>query len=191
MHRERVGAACNPCWPRAGFTLIEVVVAITLGSLVLLGARMMFVTLAEHAAAVERFAAALDRSANAERQLRAVLGQIELGVDEVSWFRGTDSTMHFTTWCEVPGGWTERCRASLAVDPEAEAVTLRIELPTGDASEARLEGEFSSTKSFRYLQDAGNGGHWLPTWDRAMASPLAVGLVTDRDTLIIRIGERG
>jgi hypothetical protein len=41
-----------------------------------------------------------------------------------------------------------------------------------------------------YLADASAGGFWLARWGAAVAAPVAVAVLTDSDTLLLRIGER-
>ena len=45
--------------------------------------------------------------------------------------------------------------------------------------------------SFRYLENAENGVTWQRVWGRGVSAPLAIGVILDRDTLIVPVGERG
>lgn len=45
--------------------------------------------------------------------------------------------------------------------------------------------------ALRYLVDPAHGGAWLPSWMQPVTTPLALGVILDADTLILRIGERG
>jgi hypothetical protein len=42
-----------------------------------------------------------------------------------------------------------------------------------------------------YLRAADEGGDWVRNWSSLVTTPLAVGVVVDGDTAILRIGERG
>jgi hypothetical protein len=43
----------------------------------------------------------------------------------------------------------------------------------------------------RYLKDASTRGTWFRSWGTGISAPIAIGVIVDRDTLILRIGERG
>ncbi len=193
-HGEQVAALRRI---RHGFTLIEVMVAIAIGGLVLLGARSLLEVLAD-----EEHHVALDTSpenarSNGYRTLRFLVGQMEVGTTESGPFSGDPDRTSFTTWCDVPAGWQERCAVTIAFEREAEGPALVAHLP----GERRLvlARDFSAGE-FRYLNSATSGGQWFLQWGRGITAPLAIGVIIDRgttsgdapiDTLIVRIGERG
>lgn len=172
--------------PRAGFTLLEVMVAITISAVLLLGARALLEQVGSSAEAIAGSAAAVDREANAERLVRALVGraeQPEVGRE----FVGTPQGARFSTWCDVPAGWLERCAVSLGVLRVGDSNVLALETG-GEVIPVRrgfAEGHIL------YLRDAGDGGMWLREWSSAASAPLALGVVMDRDTVILRLGERG
>jgi prepilin-type N-terminal cleavage/methylation domain-containing protein len=117
---------------RRGFTLLEVLVALAVSGVVVLGARMMLVQLADENDRLLGAATAADRRANAERLLRALVGQLEVGTSKGTEFEGEERITRFTSWCRVPAGWLERCRAAIAVDSLGSSPALVAVLSTGE-----------------------------------------------------------
>jgi prepilin-type N-terminal cleavage/methylation domain-containing protein len=175
---------------RAGFTLLEVMVALTVMGVVLVGARTLLGQIADDADRITAASADADREANAEALLRTVAGRLELSppADGNAGFEGTPRGMRFHTWCEVPDGWLERCRASLGfVETNGEPL-LALRLSTGET--VPLRRGFAAGELV-YLRDAAAGGDWVRDWGASLTAPLAVGVVIDGDTAIVAIGERG
>ena len=181
----------SPLRNRPAFTLVELLVALLVGGVAILGARSVLASLGDHADRVAEFAIIADREANGERVLRTLVSNLEIGTTNDASFGGDEREARFTSWCTSPSGWQERCTVRLVVRPGdsvgAPSIVATV-LSTGeivpvlsDATEPRL----------RYLRDAANGGSWFHTWGTGITAPLAIGIVTERDTLIVRIGERG
>jgi prepilin-type N-terminal cleavage/methylation domain-containing protein len=171
-----------------GFTLLEVVVALAVGGVLLLGARRMLETVGDGAQGITEAAKAADREANGERLLRALLGRLEVGTDSTRTFSGEEQAARFTSWCDVPAGWQERCIVTLVVGAGPGGATLTASLSTGEVVVVR--GGFH-TGTLCYLSDAGAGGTWFRRWGTGITAPIAIGVVLDGDTLIVPIGERG
>jgi prepilin-type N-terminal cleavage/methylation domain-containing protein len=173
---------------RSGFTLIELIVAIMISGIVLLGARALWESLAGSVDRLRLEASADARVANGERLLRSLVGRLEVGTDQSHEFAGDEQHATFTTWCDAPAGWQERCDAELAIEPDSGgAEQLVARLSTGEV--ITLERGFS-TGVLRYLNDPAGGGVWFRIWGHGITAPLAIGAITDGDTAIVRI-ERG
>jgi len=184
MSNSPVGAPRS----RAGFTLLEVLVALAVGGLVLIGARALLVQLAFGTERIIDEAEAADRDANAERMLRRLLDQVEASDGEAVRFIGNERAARFVTWCDVPAGWQERCQVTLGwIEGEHETL-LTVRLP-GDELVVLRRG--ARAGEFRYLYSAGEGGTWLRQWESTITTPLALGLMIDGELAIVRIGERG
>jgi prepilin-type N-terminal cleavage/methylation domain-containing protein len=174
---------------RRGFTLIELIVAITLSGIVLLGARALWESLAGSVDRLRTQAAADARVANGERLLRSLVGRLEVGTDQSREFAGDEQRAQFTTWCDMPAGWQERCSAQLAIEPDSGNTSqLVARLSTGEV--ISLRRGFTAGK-LRYLNDPIGRGVWFRIWGHGITAPLAIGVITDGDTAIVRIGERG
>lgn len=178
----------HPDPARGGFTLIEVVVALSLSAMLLLGARALFEQLGGHAEAMVEAAAAADRDANADAVLRARVGAAEASPDPARPFDGTADGARFHAWCETAAGWMERCRVTLGFIHAGQAPVLAV--ATDDGEPVVIRRGFRAGRLI-YLRDAGNGGAWTRGWSSTVQPPLAVGVVIDGDTAILRIGERG
>jgi prepilin-type N-terminal cleavage/methylation domain-containing protein len=184
-------AALHP--PRtaaAGFTLVEVMVALVVIGVVLAGARAMLGQMADDADRITAAAEQADRDANAEALLRAVAAQVEVSAapEREMRFAGQPNGARFHSWCQVPDGWLERCEASLGVIELDGEKVLALRLSTGEMLPLRrgfAHGEIL------YLRHAGNGGAWVRAWGESITPPLALGIVLDGDTTLLRIGERG
>jgi prepilin-type N-terminal cleavage/methylation domain-containing protein len=173
-----------------GFTLIELVVAITLSGVVLLGARALWESLAVSVDRLRTQATTDARDENGERLLRSLVGRLEVGTDQSREFAGDEQHVQFTTWCDVPAGWQERCDAVIGIEPDSDGRSGRLvaRLSTGEV--ITLERGFVSG-ALRYLDDPVGGGIWFRIWGHGITAPLAIGVITDGDTAIVRIGERG
>lgn len=182
---------------KRGFTLLEVIVAIAVGSLVVLGARVMLGMVAYGGTATREAAVAADRAANADAELRRLLRDLDVGTEQAMRFSGAPDEARFSTWCPVAGGWVERCSVVLRIEAGAPGAVLVATLASGDGSRGdrvELRSGFDRAELL-YLSDASLGGRWFRIWGEGITAPLAIGLVVDSagraDTTILRIGERG
>lgn len=173
--------------PRRGFTLVEVVVALAISALVILSGRMLLESLGDAADRIDRAARDGDGDANGERLLRALVGQIDVGSKGAT-FGGDEQSAQFTSWCQSPRGWRERCRITLAIEEANAAPVLTTMLPGNDRV---VLYRAAHTLRLRYLVDPSAGGTWFINWGGGLLAPRAIGVIADSDTLIIRIGEHG
>lgn len=185
--------AARPHSSPRGFTLIELMVSLAVGGIAILGARSILGALADHADRVSETAAWSDRAANGERTLRLLLGNLEIGTTPDASFGGDERQASFTSWCQTPSGWTERCRVRLSAVthvPSSNVArhTLTATLSTGEVAVLLDDAD---VLELRYLRDAAHGGSWFRQWGAGITAPLAIGIVRGGDTLIVRIGDRG
>ena len=173
---------------RGGFTLIEVMVALVLSAIVLLGARAMLGEVGDDTLRIAAQARKLDADANGERTLRALVSELELGASDSTQLSGDPRRANFASWCDVPAGWKERCAVSLIIERRADGDALVIQT---SRSAALVVRERVRAGSLRYLSTVGGGGEWIRIWGAGITAPLAIGIILDADTLIVPIGERG
>lgn len=96
-----------------GFTLIEILVALSLGAVVVLLAHRLFTGVADGASRLDETRRALDREANTRRWLAAAFGSVDVG-EGSGGFAGRPSAAEFASWQLVPEGWFVRRRITLA-----------------------------------------------------------------------------
>jgi hypothetical protein len=176
-------------------------VALVVGAVVILGARALLDGLSLHAGRVHALARSADAEANAEHALRSAVLRAGLSSDSAARFDGTAEHARFASWCDVAGGWEEQCEVRIAVERDDASARLRVTLTLGDGGDVRVARDLDAA-SLRYLASAADGGHWVERWERSIASPLAIALITRPavdgtappprpDTLVLRLGERG
>lgn len=164
--------------------------AIVVTTIVLAGARALLGQIADGGDRIAAAAADADREANADALLRTLAGRLQVSGEQGAEIRfaGEPRGARFRTWCEVPAGWLESCDASLGLIAADGGNALVLTLSTGELIPLR--------RGFRrgeilYLRDAAEGGVWMREWGFSISAPLALGIVIDGDTTIVRIGERG
>ncbi len=169
-----------------GFTLIEVMVAMAIAGVVIVGAHRIFTGVADGARAVAAARASLDRSANARRWLKATFLSLEPP------FEGRANRASFTSWQPVPGGWFEPKPTQLSQDGSRF-------LGVTEAEKLQLADSVSDV-AFDYLLDPGADTKWVREWISPVSAPLAVRLriagcgrrdAACVDTLLFLVKERG
>jgi prepilin-type N-terminal cleavage/methylation domain-containing protein len=173
-----------PTDPRRGFTLIEVMIALVLGVITISGARAVSGVLSDHAERLAVADAAAAERVNGARLLRRLVRDTEAGRDAAATFAGSATEAGFGTWCRVPAGWSERCAATLTLEPDSMSgeTLLRVSLSTG---EGLVLGRFTPPVRLAYLEDAAHGGAWSAVWGPATAAPLAIGVFSTDAPLIL------
>jgi prepilin-type N-terminal cleavage/methylation domain-containing protein len=173
---------------RGGFTLLEVIVALAVSGMVLLGARSVLGQLGTDAERIEAAAAESDRASNADALLRAVVGRTANSVPEQARFVGDATGARFVSWCEVPGGWLERCQAMLGIVQTGDSASLVLTLDPGGMVPLKTGVRRAR---LRYLVSPQEGGRWLDEWTSQLSTPVAVGVEVDDSLWIVPVGERG
>jgi len=147
---------------RAGFTLIEVLVALTIASVVIIAAHQAFSGVADGSKAVASAREALDRSSNGRRWLKAAFLSLEPPFD------GRASRMSFTSWQETSGGW---------FSPKSVVLTLEQDRLTARAADQSIELRTGATDvAFDYLLEPGADTKWVREWVSPVSAPLAIRL---------------
>lgn len=177
---------------RGGFTLLEVLVAVMIAAIVLLAADIVFEQLADSRSVIARSAIKVDRERNAAFTMVRWVAQVDVsprsgpGAQPRS-FGGNDTSATFVSWCFAPGGWERECEVTLHVADDTNAAIV-ANASTGESVQLTMHHKDAA---LRYLLDARGGGHWLQSWGEGPTTPLAIGIVSGADTLVLRIGARG
>jgi len=178
-----------------GFTLIEILVALTIGAVVVLLAHELFGAVVDRGRTLTVARTALDRSANARRWLDATFLSLDVGTEGASGFEGRPDHAGFTAWLLTPDGWFERRQVALG----AEQGRVRAIVESGTA--IALVDSVTEVQ-FDYLLEPGADSRWVREWVSPVSAPVAVrlrvswpgkgegaGVVTD--TMLFLIKERG
>lgn len=173
-----------------GFTLIEVMVALTIGALVVILSQRLLGQVAGSFRALSDARVALDRERNAVRWLKASWLSLEVaGTDGA--FEGKGDQVSFATWLQTPEGWFRRERLRLGLDHgQVVASSGRGRVVLWDSV---------ATLDLDYLLAPGAQAHWVREWSSPLTAPVAVRLRLGRgsagtvvaDTLFFLIKERG
>lgn len=173
--------------PAAGFTLMELVVALAVSGLLLLGLQALVALVGDTSRRAVAEARWADAESNQERTTRELFLQTGPEVSPGSRFAGTPDSVAFTSSCPVAGGWFERCAVMVTIQSEDTLTVVRVASSAGSFVLLRAPGLFE----FGYLRDPSGEGLWLRRWAVAIAPPLAVRLLGPDRELIFRVGERG
>jgi prepilin-type N-terminal cleavage/methylation domain-containing protein len=189
---------CNraPRTAQPGFTLIELMVALTIGALVVLVAHQLFAAVVERGRTLIAARTALDRSANARRWLTATFRSLDVGTDGAGGFDGRPDHAGFSTWLLTPDGWFERRKVTLS----AGQGHLRATVHPGTSVTLR---DSVADLQLDYLLEPGAESRWVREWLSPVSAPVAVRMRIARaecemrdagcavDTLLFLIKERG
>jgi prepilin-type N-terminal cleavage/methylation domain-containing protein len=169
-----------------GFTLIEVMIALTLSALVVLVAHRIFTGVVDGATRLRDARTALDREANARRLLTEAFGSLDIGTEGAGGFAGRPERVEFTTWQRVATGWLERRRVTLGAEGGVLVARSDRSIALRD-SVSRVE--------FDYLLEPGANAAWVREWISPVSAPVAVRVRITRiavvDTLLFIVGPRG
>jgi prepilin-type N-terminal cleavage/methylation domain-containing protein len=167
---------------RDGFTILELMVALTLSAAVLLAGRMLTEQVAAIGDTIAFDAAVANSGRIRSRALHTIVRNIEIAADSSNNFVGDARTAKFVSWCTGGEALKERCDVTLKAD---SIVTLT------DPSGSLVVLRDTVLGVLFYLGDARDGGHWSRSWGPGVVLPLAIGIVFRADTTVLRIGDRG
>ncbi|MGH7537682.1 MAG: PulJ/GspJ family protein [Gemmatimonadales bacterium] len=185
----------------AGFTLIEVLVALTVGSLVVLFAHRLFNGVADGTRRLADARQALDRESNARRWLAEAFGSLVVG-EAGGAFAGRADRVEFGSWQLTREGWLVRRRIGI------ELRERRLVADVGAGDSVVLADSVKEIR-FYYLLDPGatpsaqeldampgERAAFVREWISPVSAPLAVRMRIARaagmvDTLLLIVGPRG
>jgi prepilin-type N-terminal cleavage/methylation domain-containing protein len=172
---------------RIGFTLLELLVALTVAGVVVLLAHRVFAASGEAGRRLAAARQALDREANARRLLRATFESLDVG-DGAGSFQGRATRVEFSAWVQTAGGWLERRRLVLA------HTGSQLELRGLTWGSVALADSVTGL-SLDYLLEPGAGAAWMREWVSPLSAPVAVRVRIARagvvDTMLLVVGPRG
>src|SRR5919197_4553965 len=136
-----------------GFTLIEVLVALTIGALVVLLAHQVFTAVADDGRALLTARDRLDHTMNARRWLAATFLSLDVGTDSTGGFEGRAHRMEFAAWERTPDGWFERRHVALGREAD------RFEASATPGAAVELMDSVGDV-AFDYLLEPGLHARW-------------------------------
>ena len=180
-------ASSGPFGGRGGFTLLEVMLALTLSAGIILTGRLLLEQMAETGRAIVARSDAQDSVLAREEALRNLFRSVEVGTEDSVTFGGGEHAMKFWSWCDSAAGLRGRCTVTVTLDTTLTVLPSTTGLPV-----VLLRGRNPGVAGvFRYLADARNGGVWYRSWGSGVTAPLAVAVIFGNDTTVLRIGARG
>jgi prepilin-type N-terminal cleavage/methylation domain-containing protein len=170
---------------RSGFTLIELLAALSVSGLVILGGVLLVDQVTDGSARIVRSGILAARDANGFRVLRQLMLDARVTPDTLDRFRGDERSAEITTMCHGSRGWLAPCRATLDVDWRPDSSVVVAHLSTGEDLELlRLHG----AAELRYFDELARDSAWLARWARSIAMPVAIAVVSARDTSVFSLG---
>jgi prepilin-type N-terminal cleavage/methylation domain-containing protein len=173
----------------AGFTLIEVMVALAISGLVVLSTERLFAGAGDGARVLTEARGQLDRDANARRWLEATFLSLAVGDSGATGFTGDRDRVRFTALQLTPGGWFEPRQIDLGLRDGRLGVGV-------SPGESLILADSVIDLAFDYLLEPGADTRWVQQWVSPVSAPLAVRVRLGRargvvDTLLFLIKERG
>lgn len=173
---------------RSGFTLVELVAALAVAGFAMLGGVLLLDQIGDSAQRIARDGAEAPREGNGARLLVRLLADARANEDTTKRFSGDAHTLTFWSSCDVPGGWMEPCRVTLAIDLRGDSSTVRASLSTGEALALRTQ---PGAAEFRYFAPTkASDSAWFRDWSSNTTLPSAVGIVRLRDTMVVPVAAR-
>jgi prepilin-type N-terminal cleavage/methylation domain-containing protein len=170
---------------RRGVTLIELMIALSISGLALLGMIMLLDQLNDSGGRIATDSAVDATAGNGDRFLRRLLVDARSATDSTKQFRGDERTASYLTLCDTPDGWAEVCRATLAIDSLSDTSAIIAQTDRGDQHVVRRMG---GVARFRYLDLTSHDSAWVRSWTPSIVLPGAIAIVNGTDTTIFPLG---
>ena len=188
---------------RHGFTLIELMVALSIGGVAVLLAHAVFAQTLDGLARGREVATASVRHTNRHAWLVRAFGSLTTSSRPQRGFSGTTGVrdgleadeIRFHAFLRTPGGPAVR-QISLALDDLHRLAATLIAPDSATPPATVLLSEPLVQFGAEYLLEYGAGARWVRSWQSPVTAPLAARLRLYRtdgvaDTLLFHIGARG
>lgn len=169
---------------RSGFTLLELVLALSLVGAAVLGGLLLLDQLNDGTERIVAESAATDREANGARLLRRIVFEAHTSPDTSRKFAGDDRSVSLLSWCDAPGGWSEPCDITLSIDARDDSSVVVADLSLGGSLVLRRE---SARRTWRYVDATARDTAWATHWSSGTTLPAALALVSARDTIVFPV----
>ena len=170
---------------RGGLTMFELVIALALAGIVLAGGALLLEQLGDSNARVFSAAAREAAANNGARMLDRLLADAGTADDSSERFAGAPRTASYTTLCDTPSGWRERCRVELMIDSLPDSSAVMAQFAGGYAV---MLWRIAGAAAFRYVDLDARDTAWLVRWSPSVALPHAIAIVGGADTTVLPVG---
>jgi prepilin-type N-terminal cleavage/methylation domain-containing protein len=154
---------------RSGFTLIEVIIALSIGGLVLLMAGRFLSPLTDAAERIRLIDLTAGREARVRRWLQVAFSSLDADERGVGFFDGQATQLVFRARLLTPRGWFEPTSVQLYL--ESNYLMARL----GNGRQLQLLGSVQDAQ-LDYLAEPGEFPRWGAAWGGATTAPAAVRL---------------
>ena len=172
---------------RTGFTLFELVLALSLVGGAMLGGALLLDQLNDGTARIVAAGDENTRVANAGRLLQRIIFDAHPSGDTSRKFVGDERSASMLSRCAVPGGWAESCSVTLTIDDRGDSSAVVVDLAIGGSLVLRRD---AARRQWRYLDPSPGDTTWAVHWSSATTLPAALALVSGTDTLVFPVQVR-
>lgn len=167
------------CGDRRGMTLIELIAAIAIAGLVMLGAVLLLDGVNTNVKRIEDDAELVTASGTTLGLLHQLLNDAASSVDTAERFVGDERGFACWTRCARAEGWMAPCRMVMTVTDSA----LHVSFASGEERTLQRYGRGARLRYFDADRDA-----WRTAWDATATIPAAVAVIAGDDTLVYSLG---
>ena len=174
---------------RRGFTLLELILAMSLVGAAMLAGVLLIDQLNDGAARIVAQSADTDREANGARLLRRLIFEAHTSADTTRPFAGDVRSLSFISWCDVPGGWREPCHVTLSIDERGDSSAVAADFSPGGPLVLKRE---AGHRAWAYLDASPRDTVWATHWSSGTTLPAAVALLAGSrsDTVVFPVQVR-
>jgi prepilin-type N-terminal cleavage/methylation domain-containing protein len=171
---------------RRGFALLELIAAMAIAAVLMVGARVLLLQASIDLRRVGLEVFETDSAAVAERALRLAVGRLDHVAARMT---GTPERAAFASWCDNEFGDIEPCDVEIAIVDAGPSlrVVMRSE---GMPHDVTVRTDLGNAR-FIYRVPPEYGSAWLNDWVNAHAPARAIGLIMGTDALVVDVRERG
>lgn len=173
---------------RAGFTMVELMVALTAGAILLAALYGLVAAVVDSGSRLVAQRREAEQLRQGDRWLRSVIASTSVGRPGDAQYEGRPEAASFTSMVPTAYGWHEARAVSLSL--RGDSLLLAV---TGSEDVVLRQGV--QDLALDYLLEPGANAKWVRQWHSPVSAPLAVRVRIDTgadvDTALYLIGPRG